>query len=301
MRDRIAQWKRIFDTEENAISKSINRMTWDLATFSCVVEMVRQAPVVDDEKQVNVLFIDMLASGFWAQTMQGIRRLVENEPISGPRSVCSLGGLIADVRACRNKLTREVYVRDIAGLEYNYHRTAAEAEAYASEQRRQGSNVYWMPLESDPSFAIKRHQEFDWLSGVSAAASTPGDVIRPEVFDMLESRLGRLSSVIEHVNVEIAHAATEASREGRVLERWGLADAKQAVREIAEVACVVGNWFCYSGAGSMLPVAQFDKFAHLDSPLFTGDCAELEAVWKGFEKEVQQWNLVDPKAWMNEL
>ncbi|MNC59057.1 hypothetical protein D3C75_1088360 [compost metagenome] len=58
---------------------------------------------------------------------------------------------------------------------------------------------------------------------------------------MLESRLERLSSVIDHVNVDIAHAATEASRQERVLERWGLNDAKQAMREIAEVAHVVGT------------------------------------------------------------
>ncbi len=57
------------------------------------------------------LVMDMLASGFWAGTMQGIRRLVEREPIRGPKSVCSLGGLISDIRATRGKLTREIYVK----------------------------------------------------------------------------------------------------------------------------------------------------------------------------------------------
>ncbi|WP_460118993.1 hypothetical protein [Pseudomonas sp. S2_C03] len=299
MLERIEEWKRIFDFEENAITKALTRMAWDVAAFSCVVEMVRQAPSVDGEKQLNSLVMDMLASGFWAGTMQGIRRLVEKEPIRGRKSVCSLGGLIADIRASRRKLTREVYVKDIAGLEYNYLRTRAASDAYATEQLRQGNHSYWVPIELHYELAMKRHKEFDWLSGVTANISRHDDLIREEIFDMLESRLERLSSVIDHVNVEIAHAATEASREGRVLERWGLTDAKQAMREIAEVAHVVGSWFCYSGAGTVLPVAQFDQFKHLDSPMFTGDRAKLEAVWTEFDREAQQWHQVDPTEWMN--
>ena len=83
MLERIEEWKRIFDFEENAITKALTRMAWDLAAFSCVVEMVRQAPLVDGEKQLNGLVMDMLASGFWAGTMQGIRRLVEKRVLTG--------------------------------------------------------------------------------------------------------------------------------------------------------------------------------------------------------------------------
>lgn len=298
MLDRIAEWKRVFETEENAITKALNQMAWDIAAYSCVVEMVRQAPTVCGEKQLNILIMDMLASGFWAGTMQGIRRLVEVEPIRGPRSVCSLGSLIADIRAPRGKLTRLVYVRDIAELNYNYHSTHAAYDTFATDQLQQGKRSYWVPSKYHYELAVKRHEEFDWLSGVSAGASTPDDLIRIEVFDMLESRLGRLSSVIEHVNVDIAHAATEASRQGRMLERWGLADAKQALREIAEIAQVVDSWFCYSGAGTVLPAANFDQFAHLDSPLFQGDRAKLQEIWTDFDREAQSWHRVDPTEWM---
>lgn len=298
MRDRITEWKGVFENEENAITKALNQMAWDIAAYSCVVEMVRQAPTIGGEKQMNSLIMDMLASGFWAGTMQGIRRLVEVEPIRGPRSVCSLGSLIADVRASHGKLTREVFVRDIAGLEYNYLRTQAAYNSFATEQLQKGSRSYWVPTKYHYELAVKRHEEFDWLSGVSAGASRPDDLIRIEVFDMLESRLGRLSSVIEHVNVDIAHAATEASRQGRMLEKWGLFDAKHALREIAEIAQVVGTWFCYSGAGSVLPDANFDQFAHLGSPLFNGDRARLQEIWADFDREVQTWHMVDPTEWM---
>lgn len=298
MLDRIAEWKRVFETEENAISKALNQMAWDIAAYSCVVEMVRQAPTFSGQTQLNGLIMDMLASGFWAGTMQGIRRLAEAEPIRGPRSVCSLGSLIADVRASRGNLTREVYVRDVAGLGYNYHRTHAAYNSFVNDQLQQGNHSYWIPAQYHYELAIKRHEEFDWLCGVSAGASRPDDLIRIEVFDMLESRLRRLSSVIEHVNVDIAHAATESSRHGRVLERWGLTEAKQALREIAELAQVVGNWFCYSGAGTVLPAANFDQFAYLDKPMFSGDRAKLQDIWTEFDREAQKWHLVDPTEWM---
>ncbi|PKF25947.1 hypothetical protein CW309_13625 [Pseudomonas hunanensis] len=298
MLERIAEWKRVFETEENAITKALNQMAWDIAAYTCVVEMVRQAPTVDGEKQLNALVMDMLATGFWARTMQGIRRVVEVEQIRGPRGVCSLGGIIADVRASHGKLTRQVYVRDIAGLDYNYLSTRAAYDNFVSEQLQQGKRSYWVPSKFHYELSVKRHEEFDWLSGTTSGTSRHDDLIRIEVFDMLESRLNRLSSVIEHVNVNIAHAATEASRKGRVLERWGLADAKQALREIAEIAQVVGSWFCYSGAGTVLPFADFDQFAHLDSPLFTGNPGSLQEIWTQFEREAQSWHLVDPTEWM---
>lgn len=298
MRQRVADWKRIFDMEENSISKALSRMAWDVAAYSCVVEMVRQAPDVGGEKQLNGMVMDLLATGFWNGTMQGIRRLVEKEPIRGLKGVCSLGGLVADVRACRDRLTREVYVCDIAGLEYNYHRTRATEEAYCNEQVRQGNRSFWIPREYHYERSLQRHAEFDWLSGVTVGTSTPDDLIRVEVFDMLEARLGRQSAIIEHVNVQVAHAATEASRAARVLEYWGLPDAKQAVREIAEVAQVVGNWFCFSGAGMVLPVPQFDQFAHLDTPLYIGDRARLQEVWDEFENDARNWHMFDPAEWM---
>ncbi|HGO9799927.1 TPA: hypothetical protein ACLEB8_005122 [Pseudomonas aeruginosa] len=300
MRDRIAEWKRIFESEENAICKALNRMAWDLAAYSCVVEMVRQAPVVGGAKQLNGLILEMLATGFWSGAMQGIRRLAEDVPIRGPRSVCSLGGLITDIRNARGKLTRNVYVSDIAGLEYNYLLTAAAREVYSKDQIQQGNDSYWTPQKLHDEQSRKRHAEFDWLSGTTPGTSTPDDLVRAEVFDTLEARLGGVLSVVEHVNVEIAHAATEASRQGRVLEHWGLSDAKNAIRDLAELAQVVGNWFCYSGTGSLVPLPQYDQFAHLDVPLYTGDRSRLQEVWNEFDRESQQWHLVDPTNWMSE-
>lgn len=294
MRQRIEFWKRVYDTDDNAITKALSKMTWDLAAFTCLVEMVRQAPDSENGKQLNGMFLDMLASGFWSSTMQGVRRLAETEAINGPRGVCSLGGLIQDAQAARGRLTREVFVKDIAGLEYNYEATRNRYWEFLHANA--GGGAVWVPREFHYEASEQRHADFDWLSGTTPSTSNPSDLIREEVFDALDRRLSQLEGVVEHVNVEIAHAATEASRQGRVLDRWGLNDARAALKELAQIAQLAGNWFCFSGIGTVLPVPQFNQFEHLDQPLFAGNTDDLQAIWDDLDAEISQWHAVDPRT-----
>jgi hypothetical protein len=298
MRQRIELWKHIFDTDDNAISKALSGLAWNFAAFSCVVEMVRAAPDEGSGKRLNGMILDMIASGYWSNTMQGVRRLAEREAINGPRGVCSLGGLIQDTRAARGGLARKVFVEEIAGLPYNYE---VVRDQYWQYIFRQPTGVaHWIPKEYDYEPSEQRHALFDWLSGTSPGTSTPDDLIREEVFDALEQRLARLEGVVEHVNVEIAHAATEASRHGRVLDRWGLGDAKTALKELVQIAELIGNWFCYSGIGTVLPTPQFSQFEHLDQPLFAGDMARLQEVWDAIDAEVSEWHNVEPSALLSQ-
>jgi hypothetical protein len=299
MRYRIERWKQVYDTEENAITRTLSKMAWDLVAFSCLVEVVRQAPDTQDAKHLNGMFIDMLASGFWASTMQGIRRLVEKGPIEGHRGVCSLGSLIQDARAARSHLTREVYVCDIAGLPYNYEKTREQGWAYLTAHPP--GEAVWMPREIQWEPSGQRHVEFDWLSGSEPGNSTPADLIREEVLIGLEVRLSQLEGIVEHVNVEIAHSATEASRQGRVLDQWRLSDAKVALKELAQIAELVGRWFCYSGIGTVLPHPQFDQFEHLDKPLFTGDVGDLREAWERFDADAREWHSVDAGKFLDHL
>ncbi|KLA94576.1 MULTISPECIES: hypothetical protein [Xanthomonas] len=294
MRDRIELWKRVYDTDDNAISKALSKLAWDLTAFTCVVEIVRQAPDGEDGKQLNGMVLEMLVSGFWSSTMQGVRRLAERDTIHGQRGVCSIGGLLLDAKAVRQRITRRVFVEDIASLGYNY---AAIEEQYRQFLRAQApGQAHWVPRDYHYEPSAQRHAVFDWLSGTTPGTSTPDDLIREEVFDTLERRLARLDGVVEHVNVEIAHAATEFSRTGRALQQWNLDDAKGAIKELAQIAQLVGEWFCFSGIGSVLPHPQFDQFAHLDQPLFNGDRQQLQTTWDALEQEIRQWHDVDPRA-----
>ncbi|MGG6462613.1 hypothetical protein [Solilutibacter silvestris] len=240
------------------------------------------------------MYLDMLASGFWSRTMQGIRKLVEVEAISGPRGVCSIGGLIHDARCAREKLTRKVFVVSISGSEYNYETVRARYWDFVGTQ--QPGTAFWVPSDLRYHISEQRHIEFDWLSGTSPGNSSPDDIIRVEVFDALTERLARLNDIVEHVNVEIAHAATEASRQGRVLDQWGLDDAKAAIKELAQVAELTGRWFCFEGIGTVLPTPQFDQFQHLNQPLFNGDNSDLHSIWRELDSEIAQWHDVEAQS-----
>jgi hypothetical protein len=288
VRDRIALWKRIFESDANAITQQVSKLAWDLAAYSCLVEVVRLAPEGRSGRQLNGMFMDMLASGFWSTTMQGVRKLAERETIHGPRGVCSIGGLLQDVRAARPRLTRRVFVEDIAQTAYNHRETEHRYMQWLFAGVP--GVARWAPSELRYEVAQQRHELFDRLSGTTPGTSSPDDLIRDEVFVRLEERLQRLHGVVEHVNVNVAHAATEASRSGRTLQQWNLADAKAAVRELAQIAEVVGSLFSFSGVGMVLPVPQFDQFEHLDQPLFNGDTAGLGAIWDALSDEMSRWH-----------
>ncbi|PZQ33283.1 MAG: hypothetical protein DI562_02115 [Stenotrophomonas acidaminiphila] len=294
MRQRIELWKRIYDTDDNAISKALSKLAWDLAAFTCVVDMVRQARQGEGGARLNGMVVEMLVSGFWSNTMQGVRRLAERETIHGLRGVCSIGGLLKDARDARHQITRRVFVQDIAGLDYNY--AVIEDRYWQFVLAKPHNQGVWVPREIDPDPSKERHALFDWLSGSTPATSHPDDVIREEVFDVLDQRLARLDGVVEHVNVQIAHAATEFSRTGRVLQQWNLDDAKAAIKELTQIAQLVGEWFCFSGVGTVLPHPQFDQFAHLDQPFFTGERGLLQATWDALEAEIGQWHDIDYRA-----
>lgn len=294
MRQRIEHWKAVYDTDDNAITKGLSKLSWDLASFACVVEMVNSAPEDAQGKRLNAMVVEMLVSGFWNNMMQGVRRLAERQSIHGARAVCSLGGLLDDVKAVRHRITRRVFVEDIAGLEYDWKAIDERYWAHVLSQREAGYMNVARELDCEPS--RQRHVTFDWLSGTSPEDANPEDVIRAEVFDALEARLSRLDAVVEHVNVQIAHAATEFSRTGRQLQEWNLADARAALKELAQISQVVGEWFCFSGVGSILPHPQFDQFAHLDQPFYTGDFQRLQETWDEVENDIRQWHDVDLQA-----
>ncbi|HGM6373748.1 TPA: hypothetical protein ACKP8M_001359 [Stenotrophomonas maltophilia] len=287
MREKIAAWKNALDGDANSVSQALSHLAWNIAAFSSIGEAIREAPETEGAKKINGMMIDLLVEGFWGSTMQAIRRLVDKaHPLYGRNGVCSLGAILSDVRAVRNRITRRVYVEQIAELPYNYEEVRRRHEEYAWQQ---GPGAFWVPREFHYEISEQRHAEFDWLSGTTPGTSSDADVIQESIFDRLDARLARLDGVVEHATLHYAHAATEASRNGRVLDQWGLDDAKAALKELYEVAELIGRWFCFSGVGMLLPTPQFDQFEHLDQPLLQGSRASLDALWNAFDEETQRW------------
>lgn len=288
--ERAQLWKNIFQTDNNSILQQVSKLAWDLAAFTCFVEAIRRAPGTEDGKRLNGMFVDMLASGFWSTTMQGVRNLAERGSIHGAHGVCSIGGLLEDIKSVRTQVTRRVFVEAIGETDYNYHLTNKQ---YWEWLQAGEPGAKWVPKQYHYELARQRHELFDWLSGATPGKSHPDDLIRKEVFVDLDERLKRLDAIVDHVNANIAHAATEASRQGRVLDKWSLEDAKSAIKELAQIAELVGTWFCRSSVGTVLPTAQFDQFAHLDQPIFAGDINVLRDAWDTLDKEMSQWHGID--------
>ncbi|SFK77147.1 hypothetical protein [Lysobacter sp. cf310] len=290
MRQHIAAWKAAFEGDDQAVLPLLVALASHHAAFSAIVELVRVAPEDDaGRKKLNVLVLDLVATGYWTSAFLTIRRLLDKYELDGRRGVNSLRAIVKDVRKCRERLTRRVFVEDIAGIGYDYVSMKARYEEYARRQ----SGPFWVPLELRYEDSVRRHVEFDWLSGTSSAARSADDLISESVFDRLETRLAQLDRVAEHATLRHVHAATEASRAGRVLENWGLNDAFDALKLLVQTADLVGRWFCYSGTGNVLPHPNFDQFEFLDLPMFVGDRAVLERCWETFAEECARWPYIE--------
>lgn len=290
MRDRISSWKRAFEGDEQAVLPTLVNLAWNYASFSTIVEVVRHSPEdPDGSKQLSPLLFDLLIGCYWSNTLLALRRLVDKGPIQGPNGVCSITAIIQDARACRQRLTRKVYVEDIAGLPYNYEVVRGRHWRHMLAQPRGPQHI---PRELWYEPSENRHAQFDWLSGTTPGNSTPDDLIREEVFDRLEARMAPLDGAAAHATVHYAHAATEASRNGRVLAQWGQGEAKEALKVLAETAELVGRWFCYSGIGNILPTPQYDQFRFLDRLAPISE-ERLQQHWDDFDQEVDRWPSID--------
>ncbi|MGO1072724.1 hypothetical protein [Lysobacter sp. CA199] len=287
MKTRISDWKAAFETDEQAVLPTLNTFAWNYAAFSSIAEVVRRAPETESGgKRLNAMVMDLVVAGYWSSSFLAIRRLVEPGKLRGPDGVNSLRAIIQDVRRCRNELNRRVFVEDIAGFEYDFAAVMEKSKEFA---RAQTESSYWVPREFNYELSIARHAEFDWLSGTSPESRRPDDLIRNRVFQRLDARLDRLDSVAVHATKYFAHAANEASRDGNVLEKWGLREALEALKLLTQTAELVGRWFCGSGAGIVLPTPQYDQFEFLDQPMYEGDGEALAAVWDEISSEIDEW------------
>lgn len=296
MRDRIAAWRHAFEEDDNAVLPTLVNFAWNFAAFQTIAKAVELAPAnADGSKNLNFMMLNLLRGSYWGGAILAIRRLVDRGPLHGPVGVASLRSILGDVVACRLRLNRRVYLEDIAGLDYDYEDIERRAFEYLLAQP-EGAAV-WMPRELDDSSSRRRHEEFDYLSGTAPDQRLPNDLIRPEVFELLEARLQRVDQVADHATIYFAHASTEASRADRGIAEWGPADAKGAFQNLVQTAELIGRWFLYSGVGDVLPTPQYDQFAHMDEPLLQPvNLPALHAVWDGFAAETGEWPRIDDLA-----
>lgn len=292
MQERVAIWKAAFEGDGQSVMSTLTNFAWNYAAFQTFVAIAQAAPTDEDgQSRLNPLMFQLASTGFWGWAFPAFRRLLDTGPLHGANGVCSLRAIVRDARSVRHRITRRVYVEVIGEAPYDYLELRRQQDEF---MRGLGEGIHAIPRRLTPEISEYRHAEFDWLSAVDPADRSPDDLIQDAVFDRLEARLASLDHIYEHATVHYAHAATQASRQGRGLQGFNLAEANAALRELTEVATFVGRWFCNGSAGPILPVAQdFDPFAYLDQPLFTGDVGELQATWDAFETESQAWREIE--------
>lgn len=291
LKTRIGNWKEAFSDTTSGIYSTLAELHWKYAAFRTAAAIVRHANDHPGKgHQPNRMLFDMIAECYWTGTLLGVRRLLDRGALTGDKGVFSLRSVIGDVEACSANLTRRVFVEEISGLPYDYE--AIERAEYEYLRSLPPGTAVWGSTEA---FASRtRHEDFDFLSGVSAQDRNPRDKIRKEVFVRLEARLVALDAIAKHVSTHIAHAGNGTSRTGWELAQFDTRDARSALKELTEVAHLAGGWFAYDGA-SVLAVAQYDKFEGLDSPLISREGIEdLERKWETVDADIASWLLIKP-------
>jgi hypothetical protein len=260
LKTRIDSWRTAFSDETTGIHKTLDDLTWQYASFRVVIRIVyianqRQNP---ERPPLNEMVFDMIAEGYWARLLTAIRRLLDPTAIGGSRGVYSLRSVLKDIKACGPKITRRIYVEAI--WEADYDLPALEV-AHWKELRQAAGKPIW----GDPRLMTSRlaHEHFDFLSGTTAEDRSEDDLMDLRIIERAEARVAKLDSIADHVTVHLAHSGNTTSREGKLLDNFGMPEARECLKELKEIADLVGMWFCRaSGAGLATFIG--DKFEGLD-------------------------------------
>ncbi|MCF1447011.1 MULTISPECIES: hypothetical protein [Rhizobium/Agrobacterium group] len=291
---RIANWKTAYTDGATGVLAAIEAMLWDHAAFRTAIRIVnlasqrQQAEVPEgDGPLLNQMLFDLLAKGYWSSLLLGVRKLLDPHPLVGPRGVYSLRAILNDVKACRPKLTRRVYVEHLRMCRYDLNLLRQENwEAI----RAATGNAIW---EGDTALHLSEssHRDFDYLSGVKEADRSEIDLIDPAVLELIETRLAELDRISEHASSHIAHAGNAESRLGKNLEEFNIRDARKVLKALKEIGDLIGLWFT-NGEISNLAVYQGNQFEGLDMVLVpSADMPVLDANWDLIDQDIESWRL----------
>jgi hypothetical protein len=283
---RIESWRTAFSDETTGIHRTLDDLIWQYACFRVVIRIVfianqKRDP---DHPPLNQMIFDMIAEGYWSRLLIAIRRLLDPTDINGKRGVYSLRSVLRDIEVCAPKINRRIYVEAICDADFDL---APLEEAHREEFRK--NTVAW----GDPHLlrSLTAHEHFDFLSNTTSENRSEGDLLDVSILQKAELRLAKLDWIKEHVTAHLAHSGNTTSREGKILDNFGMSEARECLKELKEVADLIGMWFCSaSGAG----LANFigDQFEGLDIPMIEADkIDQLEDVWREVDRDVATWHL----------
>ncbi len=265
-RDKRETWRFwLRGDDPHSIWKQIWALLWDDVLFRTVNDLRRHAlDHPSDTVGFNSAVLRLFDAGFVTTQVTAIRRLTERQPRDPAKSVISLRRLVDDIRASRELMTREVYVA-YDGLPYD---PASVLDAEIEKKLAAGTIAPFEWLETSGPSAWRMsemvHKNFDKFSRCLVPESrSRTDLIAPDWFDWLDSRLNACEDIRKFANKFVAHAAEPSSRTGLAdtqtgvtLDRLGLCH-----KAIYQVAALVGS-LLWEGSFRAVPIPQY---AHLEN------------------------------------
>jgi len=287
---RIAAWRTAFSDETTGIHRTLDDLIYQYACFRIVIRIVFIANQKRDPNHppLNQMVFEMISEGYWSRLLIAIRRLLDPTTINGPRGVYSLRSVLKDIVDCGPKINRRIFVEAIWNADYDLQ---ALETAHWKEALEAGKAKRALWGDTRLRNSQMAHEHFDFLSNTMPENRAAGDLLDVSIVQKAEARLIKLDEIKEHVTVHLAHAGNTTSREGKVLDNFGMSDARECLKELKEVADLIGMWFCRaSGAG--LAVFQGNIFEGLDIAMIETDkIPELDKVWREIDRDVATWHL----------
>ncbi len=256
-----ATWLSWISTDEHhAIWTVLSSMVWTDVAFKTLTNFA----VGNEENALNNhLMIEALLDGHVATQVLAIRRLMDNDNISLRHLVKDLGRNFA-------LLTRENYVC-FDGVPYDY--MAVRQARFLENAGNWGKGGVWVPNSGPQGDGTSElaHKQFDKLAGIAPTKRNPDDRLPISLLRTIEKWLddSGADDLAKWSHTYLAHAGGPERRE-RIADlnvtTNKIADAIKALTRVTEA---ISAWLlCADGrAGALMPVAQFNPFEKLDSPI----------------------------------
>ncbi|MBD9390573.1 hypothetical protein IB237_25560 [Agrobacterium sp. AGB01] len=198
----------------------------------------------------------------------------------------SLRAVLNDVRECRPKLTRRVFVEVVRECRYDLDILREEQNM---RLRAANGKAVWGDMAL--SHSELSHDHFDFLSGTTPLNRTDTDIIRTEIFEQIDQKLTLLDRIGEHVSSHVAHSGNSQSRNSKQLDAFNISDARDTLKTLKELSDLVGVWFAnQSGAGLAKYIG--DQFQGLDAALVRHeDMDDLARNWRVIDCDIDTWVL----------
>jgi hypothetical protein len=224
----------------------------------------------------------LIDTGYLANQVLAVAKLVDKRP-----DVISVRRLLKDIKKKRKVLTREIYV---AGFGDPYNREAWRENVDESDP----SVGIWglqAPGLSRWLYSYDAHKRFDQLAGVSLEQRTRDDLIRPVIFDRIDSWLS--IAEIKQLKTLRDNFFAHALKHGRPMTMQSvrfdeLDRAQEAIirAERAITDCLLN----YRIARDVIGIPPLGIFSGLDAPYSTNDAENaMRARWDQLETQREGW------------